>query len=379
LRSREPPRDGVEGLAQRSAHELAQRRRAGRRRLLVALLALVVLGAVITALVGSGGSKRSSPTTVAPGSAAAHTGVGPSYLTVAEDTSVLPLNVLIADTGNNRLVSVSPRGQLVWTESQQAPGEAFLSRTGRTVIVAQHAQSSVLMRRVDNGRISYLYGRSGRPGSAHNRLSDPRTAQATATGEIVIADLGNCRVLFVTTASHRPVKLLGRPRRCIHHVTSAPITFAHPDAAFPSADGGLVVTEQQPAWVDVLSENDTLRSAIPLHGFSAPSDANEVGTNDIIVTDRTRPGKIVELTATTGAAVWTYAPASGAGELDRPALARVLPDGDVLVADSGNDRVIVIDPKTNAIVWQYGHTHQAGSAPGYLHAPGSVTLVPIGK
>jgi DNA-binding beta-propeller fold protein YncE len=317
---------------------------------------------------------------VAPGSAAAHTGVGPGYLTVAEETSELPLNVLIADANNNRLLSVSPRGQLVWTERQSAAGEAFLSRTGRTVIVSQHAQSSVLMRRVDNGRISYVYGRSGRPGFADNRLSDPRTAQATATGEIVIADQGNCRILFVTTSSHRPVKVLGGPGRCVHDVTSTPITFAHPAAAFPTTDGGLVVTEQRPAWVDVLSRNDTLRSAIPLHGFRAPSGANEaVGTNDIIVTDRTRPGKIVELNAATGATVWTYAPVSGAGELDRPALARVLPGGDVLVADSGNDRVIVIDPKTNAIVWQYGHTHLPGSAPGYLHTPGSVTLVPIGK
>jgi outer membrane protein assembly factor BamB len=298
---------------------------------------------------------------------------------VAKDTAVLPLNVLIADTDNNRLVSVSPRGQLVWTKSQSAPGAASLSRTGRTVIIAEHFQSSVVMRRVDNGRVSYVFGRAGQPGSADDRLSDPQTAQETLTGEIVVADLGNCRVLFMTTSSHRPVRLLGAPGRCVHYVTSAPITFAHPDAAFPTANGGLVVTEQRPAWVDVLSKNDTLRSAIALHRFSAPSDANEAGPNDIIVTDRTQPGKIVELARTTGAAVWTYAPMSGPGELDRPALARMLPGGDVLVADSGNDRVIVIDPRTNEIVWQYGHTHVAGTEPGYLHSPGSVALVPIGK
>jgi DNA-binding beta-propeller fold protein YncE len=59
-------------------------------------------------------------------------------------------------------------------------------------------------------------------------------------------------------------------------------------------------------------------------------------------------------------------------------LARVLADGDVLVVDSGNDRVIVLDPKTDAIVWQYGHTGIAGTRPGYLDEPLSATLVPLG-
>ena len=54
----------------------------------------------------------------------------------------------------------------------------------------------------------------------------------------------------------------------------------------------------------------------------------------------------------------------------------MLPNGNVMVADSGNDRVIVIDPKTNKIVWQYGHTGKPGAAPGFLHTPDSITLVP---
>jgi hypothetical protein len=39
-------------------------------------------------------------------------------------------------------------------------------------------------------------------------------------------------------------------------------------------------------------------------------------------------------------------------------------------------RVIVIDPVTNRIVWQYGHTGVAGQGPGYLHDPDGVDLVP---
>jgi DNA-binding beta-propeller fold protein YncE len=73
--------------------------------------------------------------------------------------------------------------------------------------------------------------------------------------------------------------------------------------------------------------------------------------------------------------LWSYGPTSGPGELDKPSLAVRLPGGDVLVCDSDNDRIIVIDPQTDTIVWQYGHTHVPGSTPGYLHTPDSAILV----
>ncbi|MHB1834831.1 MAG: hypothetical protein ACYCXW_07680, partial [Solirubrobacteraceae bacterium] len=72
---------------------------------------------------------------------------------------------------------------------------------------------------------------------------------------------------------------------------------------------------------------------------------------------------------------WRYAP-SGARALDHPSLARPLPNGDVLANDDYNDRVIVIDPHTDRIVWQYGHTHVAGNRPGYLSDPDGVDLAP---
>ena len=48
----------------------------------------------------------------------------------------------------------------------------------------------------------------------------------------------------------------------------------------------------------------------------------------------------------------------------------------MLANDDKNHRVIVIDPRTNRIVWQYGHTHRAGSGPGYLSNPDGVDLAP---
>jgi hypothetical protein len=53
-----------------------------------------------------------------------------------------------------------------------------------------------------------------------------------------------------------------------------------------------------------------------------------------------------------------------------------LPNGDIAVNDDFRQRVIVIDPRTGRIIWQYGHADQAGSAPGYLNTPDGMDFIP---
>jgi hypothetical protein len=87
------------------------------------------------------------------------------------------------------------------------------------------------------------------------------------------------------------------------------------------------------------------------------------------------PGLLEEFTRS-GRLVWRYQPRPGDSQLDHPSLALPLPNGDVLLTDDFNDRVIVVDPHTNRIVWQYGHTGAAGTAPGYLSRPDGLDLAP---
>jgi hypothetical protein len=371
---------GTEDLAARRAHQRSEQRRAGQRRLLALIVGLIVLIIVIVVATSGGGSPVPRPP-VTTGSAFAHAGTGPSHLAVDIDHSELTENILIADRNNDRLLSISPLGQTVKEMPQPEPSDGSLSSTGHSVFVTQHLQSVVLARRVDNGSIYYHYGHPGKFGSADGLLHDPQTAQETSSGQIAIADRGNCRVLFVTTSSQKPVQTWGTPHECVHHVTSLPMTFAYPSSAFPASNGDIVVTEQNPAWVDILTKNQNLVSAVQLPaGFNSPVGANEYEPNHVIVVDRAHPGKIVEFdfnsSSNTLVPAWRYEVTKGAGELNDPSLARVLSNGDVLVADSGNDRVVVIDPADNRIIWQYGHTHATGSSPGYLHTPDSVALVP---
>jgi outer membrane protein assembly factor BamB len=360
------------------AQERARRRREGQRRLLM-LLAAVVAVIVIVVIATSGGGGSNAPSTVA-GSRAAHAGTGPSHLAVAADLTAVPSNILIADRNNSRILSVSPKGQVVWEHRTSAPSDAYLSSTGHTAIVTQHTRARIFTLEIDPGIVSFIYGHDGKAGTASNYLHDPQTAQELSNGEIVVADLGNCRIVFLHLGHHVPANVLGGgATNCVHHVLSEPYTFAHPDAAFPSfdGDGNLVVTELSPAWVDVFDRSMKLLDQIEVSeaGFTQPYDANEYAPNDLIVVNRADPGMVEEFTAG-GTALWRYDVTSGAGALNKPTLARVLPDGNVLVADSGNDRVVVIDHQTKKIIWQYGHTGKPGSTPGYLHTPDSVALVP---
>jgi hypothetical protein len=56
----------------------------------------------------------------------------------------------------------------------------------------------------------------------------------------------------------------------------------------------------------------------------------------------------------------------------------MLPDGTIALNDDFRSRVIVLDPRTNRIVWQYGTTDRGGSSDGRLFLPDGVDLIPIG-
>ena len=46
----------------------------------------------------------------------------------------------------------------------------------------------------------------------------------------------------------------------------------------------------------------------------------------------------------------------------------------MLIVDDLNDRVIVVDRKTKAIIWQYGEVGRKGHTPGLLNYPDGVDL-----
>ncbi len=192
-----------------------------------------------------------------------------------------------------------------------------------------------------------------------------------STGELVTADIKNCRLLVIRPPAHAPLRQLGVTGDCEHELGS---TYGSPNGAFPMSNGDTAVTEINGDWLDVIKPDG--RPLLDTHppGFSYPSDTNELRPGVFLSVDYTDPGAIETFTPD-GRLLWRYEP-SGLDALDQPSLALPLPNGDVLANDDKNDRVIVVDPRTNRIVWQYGHTGVPGSGPGYLSNPDGVDLAP---
>jgi len=49
------------------------------------------------------------------------------------------------------------------------------------------------------------------------------------------------------------------------------------------------------------------------------------------------------------------------------------------VNDDYRDRVVVIDPRTRRIVWQYGHAGIGATRPGFLRTPDGLDFVPLSR
>jgi hypothetical protein len=191
------------------------------------------------------------------------------------------------------------------------------------------------------------------------------------TGDILVADIKNCRIVMIPHGAHAIGQQLGQTGTCVH---GPPEKFGSPNGAFPMADGNYLVTEINGSWVSEMNLSGRVAWSAHLAGVAYPSDSNEIGPDRYLTVDYARPGQILTFDHT-GRVLWSYAP-TGSKSLNKPSLALPLPNGDFLANDDANHRVIVVDPKTDRIVWQYGHTHIAGNGAGYLNNPDGVDLYP---
>jgi len=113
---------------------------------------------------------------------------------------------------------------------------------------------------------------------------------------------------------------------------------------------------------------------VQIPALSVPSDPQPLGDGTFLAVDYATPGAVVRFTRT-GKVLWEYRPTSGAGELDHPSLGAPLPNGLIAVNDDFNHRVVLIAPKRNRIVWQYGTTNVPGTSRDHLSYPDGLDLL----
>jgi DNA-binding beta-propeller fold protein YncE len=302
---------------------------------------------------------------------------GPGRLAPGSDPAVLPADVLIADHHNNRLLIVDPQGRIRWEfprpgdlargQTFAQPDDAFFSPDGRSIIATQEDDQVISVISVADRTITYRYGVPGTPGSGPNHLFNPDDAMLTPSGAIVSADIKNCRLVIITPPAHTVTRVIGRTTNACQH--DPPRRFGSPNGAFPMTNGHYLVTEINGDWADEMSLNGHVSWAANPARVLYPSDSNEIYPGRYLTVDYSNPGQVAEFNSS-GRVLWRM------GGFNQPSLTLPLPNGDILLNDDFNHRVVVIDPAMHRIVWQYGHTGRAGRGAGYLSDPDGVDLVP---
>ncbi|MGN6816207.1 MAG: Kelch repeat-containing protein [Solirubrobacterales bacterium] len=287
--------------------------------------------------------------------------------------------LMIADRGNNRIIVVNNRKQVLWRYPSKAhpappggfyfPDDAFFIHGGGAIISNEEQNERIVQLSYPGGKLLWSYGHPGQTGSEAGYLHEPDDAYLWKNGNVSVADAQNCRVLMISPQK-RVLREFGDPAECTH---DPPRRLGSPNGDTPLANGDILVSEVNGSYIDEITRTGKLVWSLQLP-ISYPSDPQQLGPDLYLVADYADPGGIYEFTRQ-GRIVWSYHPQSGNGRLNHPSLAERLPNGDIAANDDYRNRVVIIDPKTKKIVWQYGITGHPGHGPDHLHIPDGFDLL----
>ena len=304
-----------------------------------------------------------------------HKTVAVAKATKPATTAAAPFSgqMMIADRGNNRLLVVNAEKHILWRFPSRAhpappggfyfPDDAFFIHGGAGIISNEEQNERIVQLSYPGGKLLWSYGHPGVTGSEPGYLHEPDDAYLLRNGTVTVADAQNCRVLMISEAK-KVLKEFGSPESCSHE---PPHLLGSPNGDTPLANGDILVSEVNGSYIDEITPMGKLVWSVQLP-IEYPSDPQQLGPDRYLVADYTRPGGIYEFNRA-GKVLWSYSPSSGNRMLNHPSLAERLPNGLIATNDDYRDRVVIIDPKTKKIVWQYGVTGEPGTAPGHLHIP----------
>jgi hypothetical protein len=292
--------------------------------------------------------------------------------------------LLIADRGNDRLLLVDTNNQIQWTypSSYAAPppggfyfpDDAFFAKHGTEIISNQENNETIVIIGFPSGQLLWQYGHPRVTSPAPGYLHTPDDAYLLKNGQVTIADAYNCRILFINP-DKTIAGQIGTDGVCQH---KPPTYVGSPNGDTPLANGNVLISEINGSWVSEYTPTGHLVWTLQLP-VGYPSDPQQIGPDLYLISDYSYPGAILEFTRE-GKILYRYQPRSGPGALNQPSLTELLPSGVFMSNDDYRHRMVAIDPSTQALVWQYGVTDTAGTAPGMLNTPdGFDLLLPDGS
>ncbi len=175
----------------------------------------------------------------------------------------------------------------------------------------------------------------------------PNNSRFNKSGNILIADQFNHRVIEVDPNTHEIVWQFGDGSNV-----------AGPKSVVAPGDA-----ERVGEW--------TLICGTGVQGIVEPNAPKGLADNRVLLVDQS--GKIIWQYGQTGVA------GADANQLNAPVCAVFLPYSHILITDRGNHRVIEVSLVTKQIVWQHGTTGSAGMTRNHLSSPASAELLDNGN
>lgn len=196
-------------------------------------------------------------------------------------------------------------------------------------------------------------------------------AEGTSSRVFRLADTGG----LIVTAGSDPSLVVPLSASTVY--AGAAIEFEPRSIALMPDDSYLVSCGKHGTIVRVSKDGRLLQQYGPsdVEGMQRPFDAQPTAGGGMLIVDRSLvqgEGFVMRVDASLKQ-VWKFGGTSGlgAGQVFDPFTARTLPGGHTLISDSLGDRVIEVDDETGAIVWSFGVFKVAGSDGSHLDRPHS--------
>ncbi|MBC7542266.1 MAG: PQQ-binding-like beta-propeller repeat protein [Candidatus Sericytochromatia bacterium] len=265
-----------------------------------------------------------------------------------ESTSNLtPLAMLLVYRARNLVYRVSRQKRVLWRFGAgllERPHAAQLLNNSR-VLISDTNHHRVIEVDTTNDEIIWQFGETGKSGHEPGRLANPRWAQRLASGNTLIADQSNNRLVEVDPDGEivwqwGSWELLNGPYCC------------------QRLDGGsTLVTDWSNHVVFEVGPDDrvTWTFGQPKHGGDGagqlhyPEMAIRLLNGNTLIVD-TRNNRILEVHPE-GDLIWRYT-GEGLHKLNGPTYAQRLTDGHTVIVHGGNRQSIEVDPE-GQVLWKY--------------------------
>jgi outer membrane protein assembly factor BamB len=294
-----------------------------------------------------------------------------------------PGNILIADQFNNRVIEVTPKGEIVWqfglgpndfsqrsiigtNDSQRVGKNTLMAGTGIPPNTIQQAPNGFADNRVilvnEKKQIIWQYGQFGQTGTGFNLLNTPVQAtfvplehehkhhkhhRGILDGTVLITDQANNRIIQVNESKEIIWQFPGPNTNPQDQLNS-------PNSAEKLKNGNvLIADENNNRAIEVTRKHVVVRVFTASETLGACAFASRLDNGNTLLTDAGN-SRAVEVDANDNI-VWQYITNAESLSIPAPLPTRALRlrNGDTLISDQFNNRVIRIN-KTATILAYFG-------------------------